>query len=131
MPQTPASHAAGAPSLSEHGLSQVPQLFGSVCKFAHASPPPSVGVQKVVPAGQLQVPPWQVVPGAAPVQVEPFVTAGLEQVPASGLQVPASWHWSIAVQLTGMPPTHVPLGHVNDPKHKFVALQGIPQVVPQ
>lgn len=74
--------------------------------------PPSVGVQSVVLTGQLQTPPWQVIPGAIPVHPVPSVTGGFEQVPASGLQVPASWHWSIAVQVTGLLPLHMPLWQV-------------------
>jgi hypothetical protein len=34
--------------------------------------------------------------------------AGLEQMPLAGSQVPASWHWSEAEQVTGVPP-HWPL----------------------
>src|SRR5262249_5973257 len=33
----------------------------------------------------------------------PSALAGLEQVPVAGLQVPAAWHWSWAVQATGVP----------------------------
>ena len=33
---------------------------------------------------------------------------GFEQVPVAALQVPAVWHWSCAVQLTGFEPVHVP-----------------------
>jgi hypothetical protein len=35
-------------------------------------------------------------------------TAGLEHVPVDGSHVPATWHWSEAVQTTGFEPTHVP-----------------------
>ena len=52
--------------------------------------------------------------------------AGLEQVPVAGLHVPASWHWSLAVQTTGFEPVHVPLWQVS------VCVQALPslQVVP-
>src|SRR5262245_21325248 len=35
--------------------------------------------------------------------------AGFEQMPVPVSHVPALWHWSDAVQTTGLPPTHVPL----------------------
>ena len=38
----------------------------------------------------------------------PLGTTGFEQSPVAGLQVPAMWHWSEAVQTTGFAPTHVP-----------------------
>ena len=41
-------------------------------------------------------------------QVVPFGAVGFEQVPEAGLQVPARWHWSLAVQVTGLEPVHVP-----------------------
>ena len=39
----------------------------------------------------------------------PLVFGGFEQWPVVGLQVPASWHWSEAVQTTGFVPVQVPL----------------------
>src|SRR5262249_44279862 len=41
-------------------------------------------------------------------QVEPSALLGLEQVPVAVLQVPAVWHWSLAVQTTGVAPTQRP-----------------------
>jgi hypothetical protein len=41
--------------------------------------------------------------------VVPFAAAGLLHWPEAGLQVPATWHWSDAVQVTGLPPVQVPL----------------------
>jgi hypothetical protein len=38
----------------------------------------------------------------------PSGAAGLEQSPDPGLHVPATWHWSLAVQTTGVPGWHVP-----------------------
>ena len=38
----------------------------------------------------------------------PFGAAGFEQMPVPGLQVPGVWHWSEAVQTTGLDPAHVP-----------------------
>ena len=42
-------------------------------------------------------------------QLVPLVAAGFEQAPVVGSQVPAAWHWSEAVHVTGLDPTHVPL----------------------
>jgi len=42
-------------------------------------------------------------------QAVPFARAGFEQAPLVGLHVPTPWHWSCAVQTTGLLPTHVPL----------------------
>ena len=38
---------------------------------------------------------------------------GFEQMPVAGLQVPATWHWSVAVQTTGLPPAQVPAWQVS------------------
>src|SRR5438093_1270414 len=38
----------------------------------------------------------------------PFAFAGLEHTPVEGLQVPAVWHWSWAVQATGLVPVQAP-----------------------
>src|SRR6185295_2209504 len=46
-------------------------------------------------------------------QATPSGLAGLEQVPVNGSQVPASWHWSDAVQTTGLPPTQEPAWQVS------------------
>jgi hypothetical protein len=37
-----------------------------------------------------------------------FGAFGFEQVPLAGLQVPARWHTSSAVQVTGLPPVQTP-----------------------
>ena len=44
-------------------------------------------------------------------QALPFARAGIEHRPVEGLQVPASWHWSDAMQTTGFVPTQLPLRH--------------------
>jgi len=41
----------------------------------------------------------------------PFVAAGFEQEPDVGSHVPAAWHWSLAVHVTGFEPVHVPVAH--------------------
>jgi hypothetical protein len=40
--------------------------------------------------------------------VEPLVFAGLLQTPLDVLQVPAKWHWSLALQTTAFEPVHAP-----------------------
>jgi hypothetical protein len=60
----------------------------------------------------VQLPPWHVSPTvhAFPsLHPSPFPAFGFEHVPVEGLHVPATWHWSIAVQVTGLPPVHMPL----------------------
>ena len=41
-------------------------------------------------------------------QLAPFALGGFEQVPVLGLHVPATWHWSVAVQTIGFDPAHAP-----------------------
>ena len=41
-------------------------------------------------------------------QVVPFAAVGFEQTPVVGSQVPAAWHWSLAVHTTALP-AHTPL----------------------
>jgi hypothetical protein len=62
-----------------------------------------------------QVPDWQVsvwVHALPSLHVVPLGAAGFEHVPEVGSQVPAAWHWSEAVQVTGLLPVHAPLSHV-------------------
>jgi hypothetical protein len=44
-------------------------------------------------------------------QVAPLGLAGFEHVPFAGLQVPASWHWSEAVQVLAAPLVQAPAWH--------------------
>jgi hypothetical protein len=39
----------------------------------------------------------------------PLAAVGFEHVPVAGAQVPATWHWSLAVHVTGVPDAHAPL----------------------
>ena len=52
----------------------------------------------------------QALPSSQPL---PFVLLGFEQVPVDGSQVPASWHWSLAVQTTGLAPVQTPAWQVS------------------
>ena len=58
----------------------------------------------------VQVPLWQVSPCVQTfpsLQVLPLALGGFEQ-PVAGLQVPATWHWSLAVHTTGVPALQTP-----------------------
>jgi hypothetical protein len=51
---------------------------------------------------------------------------GLEQVPSAVLQVPASWHWSLAVQVTKLPPVHLPVWQVSILLQAFESSHAVP-----
>jgi hypothetical protein len=56
----------------------------------------------------------------------PLAFAGLEQRPVWESHVPASWHWSAAVQTTGLLPVHTPLSHVSVRVQASPSLHGVP-----
>jgi len=45
---------------------------------------------------------------SASLHAVPSCAAGFEQAPVDGLHVPATWHWSLAVQTTGVDPVQTP-----------------------
>jgi hypothetical protein len=59
-------------------------------------------------------------------QLVPFEAAGLEHEPLVGSQVPATWHWSLAVQVTGFEPVQVPVWHAYRWLHLSVPVQPVP-----
>jgi hypothetical protein len=77
----------------------------------------------------VQAPAWQT---STPLQAlpspheEPFGFGGSEHCPLEGLHVPASWHWSLATQVTGVPGVQVPLWHVSEPLHWSPSAQEVP-----
>ena len=76
-----------------------------------------------------QAPDWQVsvrVQALASLQVVPSGLFGFEHVPLAGLQVPTSWHASLAVQTTGLEPVHVPDWQVSVRVHALPSLQLVP-----
>src|SRR5439155_376888 len=76
-----------------------------------------------------QVPLWQVsvcVQALPSLQVVPLAATGLEQVPVEWLHVPATWHWSEAVQTTGLEPVHVPLWQVSVCVQALPSLHAVP-----
>ena len=59
-----------------------------------------------------QTPPWQVslvVQALPSLQALPLIFTGFEHIPVLESQVPTTWHWSEAVQTTGLLPVHTPL----------------------
>jgi len=73
----------------------------------------------------VHIPVWQVsacVQALPSVQGVPLGALGFEQIPSAGLQVPATWHWSLGVQTTGFPPVHIPVWQVS------VCVQALPSV---
>src|SRR5439155_1383011 len=77
----------------------------------------------------VHAPAWQVslrVHALPSWQVVPLGLAGLEQAPLAGLQVPASWHWSGAVQTTGLAPVHAPAWQVSLRVHALPSSHVLP-----
>jgi hypothetical protein len=75
-----------------------------------------------------QTPFWQVsfvVQALPSSQAVPFALAGLEQAPVLGSHVPASWHWSWAVQTTGVP-TQTPFWQVSFVVQALPSWQAVP-----
>src|SRR5690242_15194605 len=73
----------------------------------------------------VHVPAWQVSVCVQPLpslHMLPLALLGLEHTPVAMLQVPSSWHWSIAVQTTGLAPVHVPAWQVS------VCVQALPSL---
>jgi hypothetical protein len=59
-------------------------------------------------------------------QAVPSAAAGLEQTPVVGSQIPAVWHASLAVHVTGLAPAQTPATHVSVCVHAFPSLQVVP-----
>jgi hypothetical protein len=55
-------------------------------------------------------------------QTVPSAAAGFEQTPLAVLQVPAAWHWSLAVHVTGFDPVQTP------PMHASVRVHWLPSL---
>jgi hypothetical protein len=62
-------------------------------------------------------------------QAAPSAFAGLEQAPVPGSQVPATWHWSEAAQVTGLLPTHAPAWQVSVCVQALPSLQAAPSAL--
>src|SRR5438093_1203047 len=59
-------------------------------------------------------------------EVLPLAFAGFEHVPVVGEQVPTTWHWSEAVQTTGLLPVQTPLWQVSVCVQALPSLQALP-----
>src|SRR5207245_2531427 len=80
----------------------------------------------------VQVPAWQVsvwVQALPSLQAAPSALAGVEQVPLAGSQMPATWHWSRALQTTGFAPVQVPAWQVSVWVQAFPSLQAAPSAL--
>ena len=78
-----------------------------------------------------QAPLWQLSPfvHALPsLQPVPFDAAGFEQLPLPGSHVPATWHWSSAVQTFVVPPVQAPLWQLSPFVHALLSSQSVPFV---
>src|SRR5438132_127712 len=88
------------------GFEQIPELGLQVPAVWHWS----CAVQTIAFA-PVQAPDWQAslcVHASLSLHLVPLALAGFEQIPVLGLQVPAVWHWSCAVQATGFAPVQAP-----------------------
>jgi hypothetical protein len=59
-------------------------------------------------------------------QAEPFFFAGSSHTPVEGLQVPAVWHWSLALHNTGLLPVQMPVWQVSALVQALPSLQRLP-----
>ncbi len=80
------------------------------------------------------VPAWQVsvcVQALLSLQVVPLGFNGFEHAPVAGLQVPEAWHWSSAVQVTGIALVQVPAWQVSVCVQALPSLQAVPVMAAQ
>ena len=106
------------------GLEQTPLDGSHVPAAWHWSP-----ATHVTGFDPVHVPLWQLsvtVQALPSLQLVPLAAVGFEQTPVLGLHVPAVWHWSSAVQVTGLDPVHVPLSHASLCVHALPSLQVAP-----
>src|SRR6266571_4376389 len=86
----------------------------------------AVQVTGLLPA---ELPVWQVsvwVQALPSLHAVPSDAGGLEQIPVVGSHVPATWHWSRAVQVTGLLPMQVPLWQVSVWVQALPSSHGVP-----
>jgi hypothetical protein len=85
--------------------------------------------EQVTGLDPVHVPLWQEsvwVQALPSLQAVPLVALGFEHMPVDVSQVPATWHWSRAVHVTGLAPVHVPLTHVSVWVQALPSLQEVP-----
>lgn len=59
----------------------------------------------------------------------PSATTGFEHAPVVGSQLPAVWHWSLAVHVTGRDPVHTPDWQTSVCVHALPSLQVVPSAI--
>jgi hypothetical protein len=77
----------------------------------------------------VHVPAWHVsvaVHALLSLQAVPSAFVGFEQTPVALSHVPALWHWSLATQVTGLPPLHAPAWQVSLCVHALPSLHDVP-----
>ena len=77
----------------------------------------------------MQVPAWQLsdcVQALPSLHADPLGLLGVEQIPVAVLQVPATWHWSLAAQMTAPAPVQVPAWQLSDCVQALPSLQVAP-----
>src|SRR5439155_15568690 len=77
----------------------------------------------------VQLPLWQVsvcVQALPSLHAVPLLAIGLAHWPVAVLQVPATWHWSSAVQTQGLDPVQVPFWQVSVWVQALPSLQAVP-----
>ena len=106
------------------GLLQKPVAVSQTPSTWHWSEAPQITGEAPV-----QVPAWQLsawVHALPSLHVEPLDLFGLLQMPVPELHVPTSWHWSTALQTTGLAPTHLPAAQVSVWVHESPSVQAAP-----
>jgi hypothetical protein len=76
----------------------------------------------------LHSPAWQVSPVVQllpSLQIVPLGAFGFVHMPVPGLHAPTSWHWSSAVQVTGLPPVQTPAWQVSVCVHLLPSSQPV------
>src|SRR5262249_20736695 len=74
----------------------------------------------------VHAPAWQVsvcVHALLSLHALPLGLLGLLHTPVVGLHTPGSWHWSCAVQFTGLPPVHAPASQASVWVQALLSLQ--------
>ena len=74
-------------------------------------------------------PAWQVsncVQALLSLHMVPLAAFGLLHMPVIVSQVPATWHWSSAAQVTGVPPTHAPAWQASICVQALLSEQAVP-----
>jgi hypothetical protein len=108
------------------GLEQMPVVSQAPLSWQ------SSRAEQITGLAPMQAPLWHTsvcVQAFSSLHDDPSGLAGLmEHRPVAGLQVPASWHWSGAAQVTGLVPVQVPAWHVSPSVQALLSLHAVPFV---